>query len=104
MGVALAVYVTNRNLAGSVAESFGFLVTDTGVGTATFDVGDAGEAFGVADNTLLAILDLLLATNAQTVDGVLYDQDGNGDIDTLEQLLRSLANEVYTAINEAGDI
>ena len=52
-------------------------------------------AFNVADNTVLSVLDILLATNDQAVDGCLYNWDA---------LLRSLANEVYSAINEGGDI
>ncbi len=105
MAVVFAVYSTNATLAdGNIAESFGFLVTDTGVGTATINVGDAGEAFGVTNGSDVAVLDLLFATNAYTVDGVLYDSDGDGKIDSWEQLLRTLANDVYTSINEGGDI
>jgi hypothetical protein len=36
---------------------------------------------------------------------VLYDLDHDGDADDdWETTLRTLANDVYTAINEAGDI
>ena len=105
MAVAIATYVTNENLAGNVAESYGFLVTENGVGVNTFNVGDGGEAFGVADNSDIAILDLLFATNDFSVNGILYDMDGDGDADDdLETILRMLANDVYSAINEAGDI
>jgi hypothetical protein len=34
----------------------------------------------------------------------LYDLDGNGSFNSLEALLRDLANTVFTAINEAGRI
>jgi hypothetical protein len=105
MAVALATYVTNLSLAGTAAQSFGFLVTEHGVGTTTFNVGNSGEAFGVADNSLLAVLDLLFATDENSQDGVLYDVDGDGDADdNWETTLRTLANDVYSAINEAGDI
>jgi hypothetical protein len=105
MAVALATYVTNQTLAGTTAESFGFLVTTDGVGVSTFNVGDAGEAFDVADNTDVTVLDLLFATNANSVSGVLYDLDGDGDADDdWESLLRTLSNDVYGAINEQGDI
>ena len=104
MAVAFAVYTTNANLAGGdVAASFGFLVTEYGVGTVTVNVGDAGEAFNVADGSEIAVLDLLFATNGYSVDGVLYDTDGDDEIDGMEQLLRTLANEVFTSINEGGD-
>ncbi len=105
MAVALATYVTNQTLASTTAESFGFLVTADGVGVSTFNVGDAGEVFDVADDTDLAVLDLLLATNYRSVNGVLYDVDGDGDADDdWESLLRTLANDVYSSINEQGDI
>ena len=68
------------------------------------DRGCSGEAFGVADYSDVAILDLLIATNAYSVDGILYDTDGDDAIDSLEQLLRTLANEVFTSINEGGDV
>ncbi|MHC4561661.1 MAG: SdrD B-like domain-containing protein [Planctomycetota bacterium] len=95
MAVAFAVYVTNGNLAGYAAEDYGFLVND-GVGVATWNVGDAGDAFGVDDNTEMKVIDLLLATDSMTTNGVLYY--------SFDVMYRNLANEVYTAINEAGDI
>jgi hypothetical protein len=105
MAVALATYVTNQTLAGSTATSFGFQVTENGVGTSTFNVGGSGEAFNVADHTVMAVLDLLFATNQNSRDGVLYDMDGDGDADdNWETTLRTLANDVYSAINESGGI
>ena len=50
--------------------------------------------FGVANNTRMTLMDLLLATDAQAVNGVLYN--GNKD-------KRNDANDVYSAVNEAGD-
>ena len=96
MATAFAVYVTNENLAGTGAEAFGFMVTIGGVGVALWDVGDAGVVFGVDDYTEMTVLDLLLATDERAVDGVLY-----ADFDVM---YRILANKVYTAINEGGDI
>jgi hypothetical protein len=105
MAVAFATYVTNLNLADTVAANYGFLVTENGVGTSLFNVGDSGEAFNVADNTSLAVLDLLFATNENTRLGVLYDLDGDGDADdNWETTLRTLANDVYSVINEQGRI
>ena len=52
-----------------------------------------------------AVLDLLFATNDRSVDGRLYDMDGDGDAnDDWETLLRTLANDVYSAINEQGNL
>ena len=95
MSTAFAVYVTNLSLAGTTAASYGFLVTQTGVGTATFNIGTCGAAFGVANFTNMRVLDILMATDDQSTQGRLYD---------LNSLLQRLANDIYTAINEAGDI
>jgi hypothetical protein len=78
-----------------VAANYGFIVSGNGLGTPTVNVGSNGAAFGVADNSVLTVMDLLKATDAQAVGGLLY----NGD-DTL----RKEANNVYSAINEQGDI
>ena len=95
MAVALATYVTNSTLAGNVAVSYGFNVTADGLGASTFNVGESGAAFGVANNTTLSIMDILLSTDEQALLGVLYNSDA---------FFRSLAIEVYSGINEAGDI
>ena len=106
MGVALACYVTNENLAGTIAADYGFSVTQHGAGASTFNVGDSGEAFAAADHSELTVLDLLLATNDSSWNGVLYDMNQDGDTDdpedALEALYRTLANDVYAAINERG--
>jgi hypothetical protein len=78
-----------------VAAQYGFTVSGDGVGTATVNVGGNGNAFGVSNNTTLTVMDLLLATNDQAVDGVLYNGFGIG---------RAEANNVYSAVNEAGKI
>jgi hypothetical protein len=96
LATALSVYVTNATLdPTAVAAQYGFTVSGDGVGTATVNVGSNGSAFGVANNTALTVMDLLLATNAQTVSGVLYN--GNST-------LRNEAITVYTALNRVGDI
>ncbi|MHC4462304.1 MAG: hypothetical protein ACYS9C_02500 [Planctomycetota bacterium] len=57
------------------------------------------------DDSDVTILDLLLATNNYSINGVLYDLDGDGDADDdLETLFRTMANDVFSAINELGDI
>ena len=100
---AQPLYYEDPSLIAGV-ESYGFLVTEYGLGAALFNIGDDGDAFGVADDTELTVLDILLATNDMTVDGLLYDSDGDGLIDALEQALRAMANDVYNAINEQGEI
>ncbi|HEV3447986.1 MAG TPA: hypothetical protein VG099_25330 [Gemmataceae bacterium] len=104
LATALAVYVTNQTLAGISATAYGFQVSATGVGARTFDVGNKGVAFGVANNSRLSVTDLLLAVNARERNGLLYDMDSNGKIDSSEASYRTMANDIFTAINEAGDI
>ena len=59
------------------------------------NVGSNGAAFGVANNTVMRVIDMLLATDAMTVGGVLYNNNTS---------LRDMANIAYTKINEAGDV
>ena len=49
----------------------------------------------MANNTTMTVMDLLLATDAQAVNGVLY----NGNT-----AKRNKANDVYSAVNQAGNI
>ncbi len=95
MATALAVYVTNTNLAGSIATAYGFQVSSAGTGAATFSVGTSGAAFGVANGSRMTILQILSATNARAVRGKLY----NGATS-----LQNLAIVVFDGINQGGDI
>lgn len=95
LATAFAVYVTDSDLAGNNAAPYGFTVSSAGTGAATFSVGDSGAAFGVANDTRLTILQILTATNAQTIGGNLYNGSAS---------LRNLANTVYDGINQGGDI
>ena len=96
MAVALATYVTDQQLAGGVyGTKYGFSVSDTGLGDATYNIGSNGAAFGVANNTTLTIYDILDATDSMSGSSGVY----NGS-----QTLRNLANTVYNAINQGGDI
>jgi len=104
LATALAVYVTDQTLAGTTAVAYGFQVSATGVGTRTFNVGNNGAPFGVANNSSLSVMDLLLAVDARSHNGLLYDQNGDGHISSDEASFRTMANNVFTGINEAGDI
>jgi hypothetical protein len=96
LATALSVYVTNATLDSTgVGAQYGFTVSGDGVGTATVNVGSNGDAFGVANNTTMTVMDLLLATDAQAVNGLLY----NGNTTK-----RNEANNVYSAVNETGSI
>jgi hypothetical protein len=96
LATALSVYATNATLDNTkVAASYGFTVSGYGVGAASFSVGSDGDAFGVANNTTLPLMDLLLAADAQAVNGLLY----NGNTTR-----RNEANNVFSAVNQAGSL
>jgi hypothetical protein len=116
MAVALATYVTRSSLAGQLytsgtsqsavdhVTSFGFSVTLGGLGSMKVNVGDNGEAFGIANHAEVSIMVLLLATNERSHSGILFDADGSGHIDATELSWRMMANEVCSLINEHGEI
>ena len=49
----------------------------------------------MANNTSLRVIDLLLAADAQAINGVLYG--GNAS-------KRKMANDVFSAVNQAGGL
>ncbi len=106
MAVALAIYVTDSDLAGGTyAEAYGFTVDALGTGAATFNVGNAGVALGVENGSILTVREILDRTNDFAWQGILWDLNQNGKVNTgEEQDMRNLANELFTAINETGDI
>jgi hypothetical protein len=96
LATALSVYATNATLDNTqVAAAYGFTVSGYGVGTAMVNVGSNGDACGVANNTTTTVMDLLLATDAQAINGLLYD--GN-------TTKRNEANTVYSVLNQEGGI
>jgi hypothetical protein len=54
-----------------------------------------GAAFGLADGTVMTVMDILLAADDQAVDGVLYGGDATR---------RAKANTVVRAINQADGL
>src|SRR5262249_21006660 len=105
MATAFAVYVTNSTLAGGTyASSYGFIVNSSGTGSATYNVGSNGAAFGFANNSVHTVTDSLLAANQYAYNDVLWDTSHNGSISAAEQALRDMANTVFDGINNSGDI
>ena len=102
MSVAFATYVTNSALAGGmVAAKYGFIVNMLGTANATIGVGSGGAAFGVANNSTLTVWQVLKAADQLSAGG-----SGASRFDAFNgnTSLRNLANTVFTAINEGGDI
>lgn len=73
LAMAISLYASNTGLAGGdYAEAFGFSVSGGGIGGKTINVGSNGVAFGVNNNTVMSVSQILQAVNAQSVSGVLY--------------------------------
>jgi hypothetical protein len=98
MALALNEYVTNSSLAGTVATSFGFAVSSTGLGAAVANVGSAGAAFGVDDDILLTISELLYIANQDAVNGVLWDV-GGGTVSAADLILQAEAYGLFVSID-----
>jgi hypothetical protein len=99
LALALNVYVTNSNLASNVAVSYGFGVSTTGLGAATVNVGTSGAAFGVDDNSILTVSDLLYLENVRAHNGVLWDTNDDGSVSAVETLLQNEACSLHDSIN-----
>ncbi len=99
LALALAIYVTNSSLAGTTATSYGFAVSATGLGAATTSVGVNGAAFGVDDNAVLTITELLSRINVRSQKGIVWDSNGDGSLSTAESALRNQATSLFDSLN-----
>jgi hypothetical protein len=96
LATALNVYATTLSLGGTAGQAYGFTVTATGLGAYSFKVGADGAAFGVANNSTRNVVELLNAVDQQAVGGITYFYDTKN--------LRKQANDLFSALNEAGAI
>lgn len=99
LALALAVYVTKSNLAGNTGTSYGFAVSTDGLGSATVNVGASGAAFGMNNNTVVTIAELLSRTNARARKGLIWDTDNKGSSSAAENILRDQAGRLFNSIN-----
>lgn len=88
MAVALAVYVTDSDLAGNVGTGFGFNVSTTGTGAKSFNVKSKGKAIGLENNTSYTVMTLLQQADLQR---------------QLGQFDAKAFNTIFAGINGAGD-
>jgi hypothetical protein len=95
LATALSVYATTSSLGGTAGVAYGFTVSAAGLGARGYNVGGAGAAFGVANDSALTVSQLLQAVDQQAVDGVLYGGDA---------VLRQKAADLFDALNQAGRI
>jgi hypothetical protein len=90
--VAVAVYVTDGTLDNTgVGSQYGVIVGATVSRSRPSAPVPNGAAFSVANNTTMTVMDVLLAADAQAVNGVLY----NGNTTSSSQ-----TNTVFSAINQ----
>jgi hypothetical protein len=95
LAVALNVYATTSSLGGTAGVAYGFTVSVTGLGALSYNVGNDGAAFGVANNTTLNVYQLLRAVNKKAVKGALYNGDAT---------LQAQAADLFNSLNKAGTI
>jgi hypothetical protein len=95
LAVALNIYATTNSLGGTAGTAYGFTVSATGLGARSYNVGQDGAAFSVANNTTLNVYQLLRAVNKKAVNGVLYNGDAT---------LQGQAADLFGALNQAGPI
>ena len=97
--VALGIYADTTSLSGAstLATKYGFTVSSAGFGTATYNVGSNGAAFGVANNTSLTVLSVVqtINSNYSPTTGTCYGGSST---------LGSDANNVLNGINTTGDV
>jgi hypothetical protein len=94
LAAALNVYASTASLGGAQGSAGGFQATAEGLGASSFDVGNDGAAFGVANGTTLNVYQLLRAVNQQAVGGVLWNSDAH---------LRDLAEDLFEHLNHRDD-
>jgi hypothetical protein len=86
---ALAAYVTDSGLAGTVAASYGFNVSSSGTGAKTYNTGSDGTAIGLLNNTSYTIMQLLQQANK---------------IAPFNSTEANALNDIFDGINQTGDI
>ena len=68
---AIGAYVTDSDLAGNSAQSYGFTVSSFGLGSSTWNVGWSGSGVGLSNNQTYSIFALLAQVDGQSSNGSL---------------------------------
>ena len=69
MDTVLDVYASTLSLGGRTGLAYGFAVTALGLGASNWNIDQSGQAFGVANSTVLTVFQILLAANKNAVGG-----------------------------------
>ncbi|MBP3960447.1 hypothetical protein J8F10_34910 [Gemmata sp. G18] len=96
LATALAVYVTDSDLAGGTyARSYGFTVTTTGIANEFYNIGTNGSLFGVANGGVRTVWQILVAANNSATSGLAWN--GNSTA-------RAAARTLFAGLNDVGGI
>jgi len=82
LDTVLSIYVTTRSLAGNAGASYGVRITDAGLGPCKVTVHNSAPAFGLPSGATTTVLELIRRADAASYNGVAYDTNHNGVIDT----------------------
>jgi hypothetical protein len=63
LATALDMFASTASLGGSTAQAYGFTVTTYGLGAYSSNIGLSGAPFGVPNNTIVTVYQLMLAAN-----------------------------------------
>jgi len=69
LATALEVFTTTLSLGGTTGQANGFTVNSNGLGAYSWNIGASGQAFGVSNNTVLDVYQILLAANNSAAGG-----------------------------------
>ncbi len=69
LATSLEVFTTTLSLGGTTGQAYGFTVNSSGLGAYSWNIGASGQAFGVPNNTVLDVYQILLAANNSAVGG-----------------------------------
>ncbi|HLJ97812.1 MAG TPA: PKD domain-containing protein [Gemmataceae bacterium] len=90
LATALEVFTTTLSLGGTTGQATGFTVNSNGLGAYSWNIGASGQAFGVTNNTVLDVYQILLAANNSAAGGEPWDSN---------VLFRNQGLSVFMAIN-----
>ncbi|HLJ95199.1 MAG TPA: choice-of-anchor Q domain-containing protein [Gemmataceae bacterium] len=90
LATALEVFTTTLSLGGTTGQAYGFTVNSNGLGAYSWNIGTSGQAFGVSNNTVLDVYQILLTANNTASGGEPWSNN---------TLFRNEAYSVFHGIN-----
>ncbi|HLJ93592.1 MAG TPA: choice-of-anchor Q domain-containing protein, partial [Gemmataceae bacterium] len=90
LATTLEVFTTTLSLGGTTGQANGFTVNSNGLGAYSWNIGASGQAFGVSNNTVLDVYQILLTANNTASGGEPWSNN---------TLFRNEAYSVFHGIN-----